>query len=736
MSSKSFPFCKQLDSQDCGPSCLRMIAKHYGRKYSLEFLREKSHVSRQGISMMGISDTAESIGFRTMGVKLTFAQLMHEATLPCIVHWKQKHFVVVYKIKPGKKNGAEVYIADPAHGLLKYSNTEFLKGWISTATNKEEKGIAMLFEPSPEFYAKDDDEPSRTSFSFLSKYFKPYRKYIAQLVIGLLLGSLLQLLFPFLTQAVVDIGIGNRNMNFIYLVLAAQLMLFFSRAFVEFIRSWILLHIGARINISLISDFLIKLMKLPVGFFDTKMTGDLLQRINDNHRIETFLTSSSVSVLFSAFSLLMLSVVLAIYSLPILFLFLAGSTLYVLWIWRFMRRRRSLDYKRFTHLAENQGKLYQMITGIQEIKLNNCEKRKRWEWEQIQARLFSVNIKSLKLTQNQLAGSVFINEIKNIIICFLAARAVLDGSMTLGMMLAVQYIIGQMNSPIDQMINFIHTAQDAKISLERLSEIHNKTDEEITERGKITELPADKSISITDVSFQYEGHHSAFVLKNISMDIPESKVTAIVGMSGSGKTTLIKLLLGFYPPTKGEIYIGGNKFENYNNRRWRDNVGVVMQDGFIFSDSIARNIAVNDDSIDREKLLSACEIANIRCFTESLPLGFNTKIGQEGVHISQGQKQRILIARAVYKDPQYLFLDEATNSLDTNNEKIIHDNLRGFFKRRTVVIVAHRLSTVKDADQIIVLDNGEIVEIGLHEELRKKKGTYFSLVRNQLELGN
>jgi ATP-binding cassette, subfamily B, bacterial len=740
MTTSSFPFYKQLDTMDCGPSCLRMIAKHYGKKYSLEYLREKSHITRQGISLMGISDAAESIGFRSMGVKITFTQLIHEATLPCIIHWKQKHFIVVYGISSPSHIwkggiGCEICVADPAHGLLKYSKAEFLKGWISTTDNNEAKGVAMLLDPSPEFYTREDDEPSRTSFGFLSKYFKPYRKYITQLIIGLLLGSLLQLLFPFLTQAVVDVGIGNRNMSFIYLVLAAQLMLFLSRAFVEFIRSWILLHIGARINISLISDFLIKLMKLPVGFFDTKMTGDLLQRINDNHRIETFLTSSSVSVLFSAFSLLMLSVVLAIYSLPILFLFLAGSTLYVLWIWRFMRRRRNLDYKRFTHLAENQSKLYQVITGMQEIKLNNCEKRKRWEWEQIQSRLFSVNIKSLKLTQNQLAGSVFINEIKNIIICFLAAKAVLDGSMTLGMMLAVQYIIGQMNSPIDQMINFIHTAQDAKISLERLSEIHQKEDEEITESGKIAELPADKSITLNDVSFQYEGPHSAFVLKNIGMEIPESKVTAIVGMSGSGKTTLIKLLLGFYPPTKGEICIGGNRLGNYNNRRWRDNVGVVMQDGFIFSDTIARNIAVSDETINREKLISACKIANIRGFIESLPLSYNTKIGQEGVHISQGQKQRILIARAVYKDPQYLFLDEATNSLDTSNEKTIHNNLREFFNGRTVVIVAHRLSTVKNADQIIVLDDGEIVEMGLHEELRKKNGTYFSLVKNQLELG-
>jgi ATP-binding cassette subfamily B protein len=747
----SFPFYKQPDAKDCGPTCLRMITKFYGKKYSLDHLREKSYITREGVSLLGISDAAESIGYRTMGVKLSFEQLRHEVHLPCIVHWKQNHFIVLYKFAKERTNrfsqfilflfnrkspAEEVFVADPAYGLLKYTKKDFLKGWISTSKQGEEKGVALILEPTPEFYHKDDDEKSRISFGFLAKYFKPYKKYIIQLILGLLLGSILQLIFPFLTQSIIDVGISNHDVNFIYLVLMAQLMLFFSRAVVEFIRSWILLHIGARINISLLSDFLIKLMKLPVRFFDTKMTGDLIQRISDNHRVETFLSSSTLSILFSFFSLIIFSIVIAFYSTKILILFLAGSIVYALWIAFFMKKRRELDYKQFTQLADNQSKMYQLITGMQEIKLNNCEKQKRWEWEQVQARLFKVNTKSLALTQKQMAGSVIINETKNILITFLAAKAVLDGSMTLGMMLAVQYIIGQMNSPIEQMITFIHSAQDAKISLERLEEIHSKDDEEKNEQDKITDLPKNKNIDITNLSFQYDGPHSEYALKDVNLHIPEGKITAIVGTSGSGKTTLIKLLLGFYPPAKGEIRLGGNKLENYNTRMWRNKTGVVMQDGFIFSDTIARNIAVGDEIIDKERLLYASGIANVREFIEALPLGYNTKIGQEGVGISQGQKQRILIARAVYKDPEYIFLDEATNALDANNEKVILDNLRGFYAGRTVVVVAHRLSTVKQADQIIVMDKGEIVEFGIHEELRKRKGMYYGLVKNQLELGN
>jgi ATP-binding cassette subfamily B protein len=554
----------------------------------------------------------------------------------------------------------------------------------------------------------------------------------------MLLGSLLQLIFPFLTQSIVDKGIGNQNIDFIYLVLIAQFILIVSRTSVDFIRNWILLHISTRINISLISDFLIKLMKLPIGFFDTKMTGDILQRIGDHTRIEQFLTSSSLSILFSMFNLVIFSVVLAWYNLTILVVFLVGSIIYFTWVLLFMKKRRALDFKRFAQASENQSNVIQLITGMQEIKLNNCEKQKRWKWERIQVKLFKVSIKSLALSQYQQIGGIFFNETKNILITFLAAYSVIMGNMTLGMMMSVQYIIGQLNSPIDQMITFMQSAQDAKISLERLGEIHQKDDEEKADEEKISIIPENKSLNISDLNFQYEGPHSEMVLKNINLHIPEGKITAIVGSSGSGKTTLVKLLLGFYPPVTGEIKVGDVSLQQFNSRTWRQQCGAVMQDGFVFSETIAENIAISDESINKQKLLHAVKVANIQEFIESLPLAYNTKIGQEGSGISQGQKQRMLIARAVYKNPEYIFFDEATNALDANNEKIIMNNLNEFFKGRTVVVVAHRLSTVKNADQIVVLEKGEIVEIGTHAELtdKRKRGVYFELVKNQLELGS
>jgi len=422
--------------------------------------------------------------------------------------------------------------------------------------------------------------------------------------------------------------------------------------------------------------------------------------------------------------------------MKIFVVFLFGSILYALWVIIFMKKRKELDYKRFAQMADNQSNVIQLITGMQEIKLNNCEKQKRWEWERIQARLFKVSVKSLALNQYQQAGSMFINELKNIIISFMAAAAVIHGEMTLGMMMAVQYIIGQLNSPIAQLIGFMQSAQDAKISLERLSEIHEKEDEEKLEDPKLNLLPAKKNIVIEKLSFQYEGPHSEMVLNNIELKIPEKKITAIVGSSGSGKTTLIKLLLGFYAPIKGEITIGDTGLENFSQRMWRSTCGVVMQDGYIFSDTIAKNIAVSEEIVDKEKLLNAVKAANIQDFIETLPLSYNTKIGQDGHGLSQGQKQRILIARAVYKNPEFIFLDEATNALDANNERVIMDNLNEFFKGRTVVVVAHRLSTVKNADQIVVLEKGKIVESGNHQELTKKRGAYYELVKNQLELGN
>jgi len=726
-----FPFYKQLDAMDCGPSCLRMIAKHHGRNYSVQTLRERSHITRQGVSLLGTSDAAESIGFRTMGVRLGLDQLAKESPLPCIAHWRQNHFVVVYKITK-----SHVYVADPAHGHIKYTREEFMQHWASTKTEGEPQGICLLLEPTPDFYNQEGETRDKKTFRFLFSYVRPYGKFITQLILGMVLGALLQLIFPFLTQAIVDIGISNQDLGFITLILIAQLVLFISQASVEFIRSWILLHISTRVNISLISDFLIKLMKLPIGFFDSKMIGDLMQRIGDHTRIENFLTVSSLNILFSMVTLVIFGIVLAIYSLKILLVFLIGSGLYIAWVLLFMKKRREVDYKRFAQMADNQSNLIQLITGMQEIKLNNCEKQKRWDWEKIQARLFKVNIKGLALNQYQQAGAVFFNQTKNILIIFIAAEAVVRGDMTLGMLVAVQYIIGQLNSPIDQMITFFRSAQDAKISLERLGEIHQKDEEEDPEEPKVSTLPAKRSLAVRGVTFRYAGSQSDPVLKNIDFEIPENKITAIVGASGSGKTTLVKLLLGFYTPEQGEMKVGELNIKNINSSYWRRQCGAVMQDGFIFSDTIARNIAVSDEYIDRDKLLHAVHVANIQDFIESLPLAYNTKIGQEGTGLSQGQKQRILIARAVYKNPEFLFFDEATNALDANNERVIMEKLNEFFEGKTAVVVAHRLSTVTNADQIIVLDKGEVIEKGTHEELTKLKGAYYNLVKNQLELGS
>ncbi len=725
-----FPFFQQYDAMDCGPACIRMIAAFYGKTYSLQKLRQLAHITREGVSLLGLSEAAEAIGFRTIGARITFEQLI-EAPKPCVVHWDQEHFVVVYKFAKGK-----VYVADPAFGLVEYKMDEFKKHWLATVRHGEVKGICLLFDPTPKFFELEGEELKHGNISFLIQYLKPHRKLVVQLILGFLVGSLIQLIFPFLTQSIVDVGINTQDINFIYLILAAQMMLFLSRMTVDFIRSWILLHISTRINISIISDFLIKLMKLPIGFFDTKMVGDLLQRIGDHRRIERFLTSQSLNVVFSVFNIVIFSVVLAMYDTFIFVVFLFGSALYILWVFLFLRKRRELDFKRFTQLSDNQSKLIQLINGMQEIKLNNYERQKRWEWERIQARLFKVNVKNLSLQQYQQAGSVFINETKNIFITVMAATAVVHGDMTLGMMLAVQYIIGQMNSPLDQMIEFMHVSQDAKISLERLSEIHTQKDEEQDKEGKLTSLPSTADLNISDLVFQYEGPKSPKVLNALNLVIPQGKVTAIVGTSGSGKTTLVKLLLGFYPPVSGEIKVGDASLSAYSQSWWRNKCGAVMQDGFIFSDTIASNIAMADDEIDKERLAYAVRMANIQEFIETLPLNYNTKIGPEGVGLSQGQKQRILIARAIYKNPEYIFFDEATNALDANNEKVILENLNEFFSGKTVVVVAHRLSTVKNAHQIIVLDRGSIVEQGSHEELTKQQGAYYNLVKNQLELGN
>ena len=727
-----FPFYKQPDAKDCGPTCLRIVSKFYGKSIPLQQIRQLSETTREGSSLLGLSDAAEKLGFKSLGVQIDFKTLSEEVPLPCIVHWNKYHFVVVYKIdKSGK-----VHVSDPSYGLINYSKEEFIKFWIgNNATEKTEEGIALLIETTPEFYKNEfNEEESKISFSFLSKYLFKYKSLVVQLFIGLLAGSFLSLILPFLTQSIVDVGIQNQDLNFIYLVLLAQVMLFLGRMGIELIRSWILLHLSTRINISIISDFFIKLMKLPISFFDTRMTGDIMQRINDHHRIEQLLTNSSLNTLFSLVNLIIYSIVLLFYDYRLFLIYLVGATLYVVWITFFLNKRKELDYKRFSQVSQEQSKVIELINGMQEIKMHNAEKQKRWGWEFLQVKLFKLRIKSLSLEQWQSVGGNFINQIKDILVSFLSAKLVLSGNLTLGMMLSVQYIIGQLNSPLIQLIDFIKQTQDAKISLERLGEIHDKEDEENIEEQYVSEIPQN-DIELKDVSFRYIGSDS-FVFENLNLTILNQKTTAIVGASGSGKTTLLKLLMKFYEPNTGEIKLGNTNLKNISPRFWREHCGVVMQDGYIFNDTIAENIAVGEDYIDKNKLRKSVEIANIKDFIEELPLSYNTKIGNEGIGISGGQKQRLFIARAVYKSPEYIFFDEATSALDANNERIIMENLEQFFKGKTAIVIAHRLSTVKHADKIIVLDKGKVVEEGTHTELVAKKGEYYRLVKNQLELGS
>ena len=727
-------FFKQHDSMECGISCLQCICAFWGKEVSVNQLSKKCVMTTEGVSFLSIVETSKSIGLKTHSTRLNADDLTSSMRSPCILHWNQNHFVVLYKVK----NGKTFYIADPGKGLIKYNLEEFKKHWISTQSDGEEKGIAMFLEPTPAFYEKQTDEQptEERSFKFLFGYIKQYRKYFGQIVLGLLVGSLLQLILPFLTQSIVDVGIKNQNIGFIWLILLGQLMLTVSRTAIDFIRRWLLLHISLRINISLVSDFFIKLLKLPMSFFDTKLMGDLMQRMGDHSRVNTFLTQQTLSIVFSLFTFVVFSIVLLSYNWLIFTIFMLGSLLYGGWLALFLRRRKVLDYELFEQQAINNNKTYEFITSMQEIKLQDCEQRRRWEWEDVQADLFGVQMKSLKLQQTQEAGSIFINELKNIVITVVAATAVIHGQLTLGMMLAVQYIIGQLNSPVEQLMSFFYSVQDVKISLERINEIHRMDDENGKQGLETAVKEENEGIDLENVNFKYDPHALKTIIDDVSLTIPKGKVTAIVGASGSGKTTLIKLMLGYYPVLGGQINIGGTDVNTLNKKWWRRQCGVVMQDGVIFSESIARNIAVDDEEIDKERLLKAAEIACINDYVMRLPLKYNTKIGRDGVGLSQGQKQRILIARAVYKNPDYIFLDEATNSLDANNERMIVEHLDEFYKGKTVVIVAHRLSTVKNADQIVVLDKGKVVEIGNHEALTTKRGAYYNLVKNQLELGN
>lgn len=720
---------------DCGPACLRMIAKHYGKHYTLQTLRKKCFITHEGVSMLGISEAAESIGFRSLGVRLDTDKLVEKASLPSILHWNQNHFVVLYKVKE-KRNGKHTfYIADPASKCVKYNREEFEKCWCSLTGERE--GTTLLLTPGPDFAQIDEELENSTKrdLIFFERYLLPYKGQFIQLLLGMALGSLLQMAFPFLTQAMVDVGVGDRNLGFITIILIAQLALFFSQLAIGFLRSWIMLHINSRIDIALISDFLMKLMKLPLHYFDTKMTGDIMQRIGDHARIKSFLMGNTMNILFSVVNFFIFTGILAYYHPLILIIFLGGNSLHVVWILSFMRFRRELDIKRFNQSAGEQSKIIQLIQGMQEIKLNNCERQKRWEWEHIQAKLFKINVRGLSLGQIQQAGSSFFTQTTGIIVSFIAAKAVVDSQMTLGMMMSLTYIIGQVAAPIGEFIGFAQSFQDAKISLERLNEVHNQVDEEQNIETKLTRLPVNRDICLKDVTFSYSGADRDYALDGVSLTIPANKVTAIVGASGSGKTTIVKLLQGFYEPLRGQITIGNNPLSLINPHLWRSKAGSVMQESFIFSDTIARNIAIATDEIDLDRLHHAVEVANIGDYINSLPLGYSTKIGMEGNGLSAGQRQRILIARAVYKNPEFIFFDEATNSLDANNESIIMNNLQTFYQGKTVLVVAHRLSTVRHADKIIVLDHGKVIEEGTHEELTAHRGAYYTLVKNQLELG-
>ncbi len=730
LSKRGFPHYLQIDRMECGLTCLKIIFKHYGKIVPLNKLRKLTNVSKSGTSLLDLSEAAENIGFRTKAINVTLEGLT-QIELPCILHWQQKHFVVLYKI-----NKNSYYISDPATGKFKLEERSFLEFWYSN--KKIARGLALQLSPMPHFFDLDDakDQRKRLDWNIFVKYFWTYRRLIYQISLGLLVGTILQLIAPFLTQSVVDIGINSKNINFIYLVLIAQVFLFIGQTAVSFMQSWILLYISTRVNLSILTDFFIKIMRLPMFFFEMKTSGDILQRLNDQQRIENFLTGSTLSTLFSFINLIVFGIVLIVYSTTIFLVFLLSTVVYVGWILIFLSKRKALDQKRFKRGAESQTYSFELINSIQEIKLNNAEKQKRWIWETFQTRLFRLKAEGLALSQYQQAGSMAINQLKNILITFISAKAVVNGEITLGGMMAIQYLVGMVNNPVGQLLGFIQSYQDAKISLERINEIYEEEDEEPIDKLWIHELPNDKKIIFKNVSFRYPGAGNQNVLKNIDLTFAQGHTTAIVGMSGSGKTTLIKLIMRFYKIDVGEIFIGTTKLNNISFKVWRNDCGVVLQDGFIFADTIENNIAVGDDAPDHEKILESIRIANLEEFIEEQPFGLQTVIGIAGKGISQGQRQRILIARAVYKNPHYIILDEATNALDATNERIIIENLRSFFKHKTVIIIAHRLSTVSNADNILVLSHGEIVENGTHKTLTSKKGYYYNLIKNQLELGN
>lgn len=736
-----FRFYKQRDAMHCGVASLAMACSQLGRTVDIGLLEEYCCPTNQGVSLKGLSDAAERIGLKAQAVRAS-TDYLQDCRGPVILHWNCNHFVLLRSVS---KNGKRFRIADPAKGVISLSREEFEKHWISTVSSGRPSGIALLLDTTDEFFRQKREEAEcrqkegrGNPFRFMMRYIGAYRKHFAAIILGLAVGCLLQLVLPFLTQAIVDHGIARSDISLIWLILIGELLIVCGRAATDFIRRRLLLHISMRINISLVSDFFIKLLKLPMSFFDTKLTGDLLQRMSDHQRVQSFLTGQTLSILFTALSFIVFGIVLLIYNPLIFGVFLSGSIVYGIWISTFLKRRKVLDYELFEQQAVNQNKTYRFITSMQEIKLQDCESRRRWEWEDVQLNLFDVQMKSLRLQQSQEAGSILINEMKNILITVLSATAVINGQLTLGGMLAIQFIVGQLNSPVEQFMGFIYSMQDVKISLERINEIHDRRNEDMPEACTPRDCaPADGvAIRLSGLDFRYDRHSPLKTLDSVSLDIPEGKVTAIVGASGSGKTTLLKLMLGYYPAENGLLTVNGTDIRNLNMKQWRKCCGTVMQDGIIFSDSIARNIAVSDPEADPDRLEQAARIACLHDTVMSMPLRYNTLVGPDGIGLSQGQKQRILIARAVYKNPGFIFLDEATNSLDAKNEREIVGNLREFYKGKTVLIVAHRLSTVRDADNIIVLEAGRIAEQGTHTDLVARRGHYYSLIKNQLELGS
>jgi len=732
MMTLSFPHYRQHDVMDCGPTCLQIISKFYGKLFNIEKIRHSSQIGKTGVSLLGISRAAEQLGIKAMGGNMTFDKLTQQAHLPCIIHWRKNHFVVLYKIKRGK-----VYISDPASGLHTYSKEEFLQNWAYTSVHNQAAGIVMLLEPTPAFYKADDDSPAtRVGIGQLLHHVWHYKALLGQLLAGLVVGSLIQLALPLLTKGLVDVGIKRQDLSFVYIILFGQLLITAGQTSVELIRGWILLHITARVNVAVLSEFLHKLLRLPLSFFDTKLTSDILQRIEDHNRIEALLTGSSLNTLFSMLTFGMFGVVLYSYSPLICGILLGGSVLYFGWSHLFLARRKLLDFKRFGIAAQNRAKVLQLINGVYEIKINDCGVQKVWEWESIQAKLFHFNVRSLALTQYQQIGATFINQAKNVLILFVAARLVMNQQLSLGDMMAIQFIVGQMNVPIAQLAGFMQTYQDAKVSLERLGQVHMLDDEEDAHKNYAPALPAGRSLHLEHLSFVYPGAGNRPTLKNLTFSVPAGKTTAIVGASGSGKTTLLKLLLRICTPTAGQVLVDALPLERLSPQQWRQHCGIVMQDGFIFSDTIGNNIALNAEYRSHEALTHALHVANLDEYVHGLPLGLHTKIGEDGKGLSGGQRQRVLIARMVYKNPEYIFLDEATSALDATNERVIMERLHGFFQGKTVVIVAHRLSTVKNADNIIVLHHGEVREQGSHEELVQRRGYYYELIKNQLELGS